>query len=446
MHLPSRALASLLAISLLLTLDSARALGAPEGLAPVHWPPGTEVLEFENLEGVILVRGTLRGMDSRDTTGSFALDTGAGFLAVGHRLAQHLGLADTLADPVSVQFVARPLPRLELGALQLDQLWPVLSVDMDVVQRVTDRPVLGLLGERLFSNHALLIDYRRGSAARIPVTPTPRDPRVPGGGEAAGEIDRSRRDLRTVLTPAAIAVPFEPAGDGKLIVAVRVANPRPPRFSEWLNFILDTGATKCVAFEDALTRHAPRAGQWPTLRGLAVPTLIGTSESRMVRIPALRIRTDGRDLEVRGIDCAVMRSEISEVLSRAVSRPVHGLLGYSFLKHYRVTIDYPRHVVWLDPEDADWDERPYEYSHVGLQLERGDGAVRVLAVADRSPAAQAGIVAGDEVVEIDGRPLVGSDIASITRMLEGRPGTRLRLTIRHGGRVSDHRLVRRRLL
>ena len=50
-------------------------------------------------------------------------------------------------------------------------------------------------------------------------------------------------------------------------------------------------------------------------------------------------------------------------------------IGYSLLKRFRLVVDYPDRVLWLDPIADYRDDRPLEYCQVGLQLERRDGAV-----------------------------------------------------------------------
>ena len=141
-----------------------------------------------------------------------------------------------------------------------------------------------------------------------------------------------------------------------------------------------------------------------------------------------------------------MQSEISGVLSRAVGEPVHGLLGYSFLRHYDVAIDYPNRILWLDPLKKAANDRPYEYSQVGLQLERQGTTVRIMGVAQDSPAARAGITVGDELTAIDGQATAKADIIAVTRRLEAPPGTHIVLKIRRGSTEHSYALVRRRLL
>src|SRR2546422_2513059 len=109
----------------------------------LHWPPGTNVVHFENMEGIVLLTITLHGLAGRDTTGPVALDTGAGFLALDLALARGLGISDSGAAEGDVGVAASPLPRLSLGDWEIDQLQPVLTVDAGIVRRVSDRPVLG---------------------------------------------------------------------------------------------------------------------------------------------------------------------------------------------------------------------------------------------------------------------------------------------------------------
>ena len=420
------------------------------------WPQGTEVLSFENLEGIILVEARLHGTRVADTTGTLALDTGAGYLALGHDLAFALGLDDSVPEPDAIEFTARPLPRLELGSIQIDQVSPVLGIDVEMIRQVTDRPVAGLLGQRVIGSRVVYIDYRAGQVALIPATferdesiqhAVPKDDRVSkSDGWPADSVASSRAELRGVLSRNAVPVPFRLSGDGKMLVRGRVSIPFPPRFSPWLTLVIDTGSTKCVLFEEALADFAASTRPWPALRGLQAPTLVGASSARLARVPYLELEAVGRDLRRAGVDAAVMQSPLSGVLSRAVGEPVHGLLGYSFLRHFRATIDYPRHVLWLDPQPGGWDDRPYEYSHVGLQLERRDGALRVIAVAEGSPADQAGILPGDEVIAVDKEQVSALDLLTVTRRLEGPPGTRTAITLRRGSVERTYSLVRRRLL
>ncbi len=402
----------------------------PESLASLPWPEGTQVLRFEDLDGAILVRAKLVSASGRDTSGIFVLDTGAGFLALDLGLARLLGIADPDAGPAAVDLAARPLARLELGGLQMDQVSPVLTVDAGVIRRVTGRPVLGLLGQALFRDRAIVLDYREGTLVILPpeTAPSPLS-----------------RVADLALSASSVVVPFRLAGDGKVLVSAWVTS-RAGRPAGRLTLIVDTGATKSVFFRAALDRRLPGWTAWPSLRGLGAPTLIGDASAELVRVTRIELRTPGGSSARSGVDAAVLGGDLGEALANDVGEPVDGLLGYSFLKHYRVALDFPRGLLRLDPSRGDVGDRPEEYSHPGLQLESVGEEVRVFAVAEGSPAARAGIRAGDELVAIDGESVTGLEVVAVARRLEGAPGTALSLGLRRGPREWTCRLVRRRLL
>jgi predicted aspartyl protease len=409
----------------------------------ITWPEGTEVLEAENLEGITLLKGTLFAPNGLDTTGLYALDTGAGYLAVDLELARRLGLADSAVSVNGVGLASHPIPRFTLGKLEMTDVEPVLTVDGDVMRRVTDRPIVGLLGQKPVSDRAVWIDYREAVVALIPIAAV--EPATSHSRHTADEA-RSRAALRDVLSTQAVAVPFQLAGDGKVLVAARVSNPRPPRFSPWLTLIVDTGASKTVFFEDELAANARHAGGWPTLGGLSAPTLVGTATARLARVPEIEVRTETGGLSVSSTDVALIRSDLSGLLSRVTQVEIHGLLGYSWLKHFRVVFDYPDRILWLDPIPGYVDDRPLEYSHVGLQIERREGQVVIAGVASGSPAARAGIKRGDVLVAVDGDAAADLDLVALARRLEGPPGTPTRVEIRRGDHIRTYRLVRRKLL
>lgn len=510
---------------------------------PRVYPDGTARIPAELLEGLLLLTGRASG-EGRDTTGAFVLDTGAGFLALDHDLALHLSLVDggTRTEPVGM--AQRPLRRLVLGDQTRDQVQPVLTIDGAIIRRVTDRPVLGLLGARLYDDRALQVDYLDREIRLLPTRSHSANAdsagpgtETAGGPRVAAAIRRSHASLASAISPDAMAVPFTLAGDGKILVDARVgvsrfASSRP------LRLILDTGATKTVLFRGPLRALGVDVARWPTLCGLSVPTLFGAPSACVVRLPRLtleamafdaggdeiqstaartakaeddrpdaaattaarlpagarRVRpavaamlgranddmkkeesgaaqphrtaaapgsaepaessaadADGapapRETTLRAAehDAILMDSELADVLSNVVGERVHGLLGYTFLRHYRVTVDYPNRVAWFE-HAADPDPRPFEYSHPGIQLERDGATLRIVAVAEGSPAAAARIAVGDTLVSVDGQPAAGQDLSDIARLLEGEPGSRLMLGVAGPDGRRTVAVVRRRLL
>ncbi len=400
--------------------------------------PSGETLAFENIEGILLVRATAHGI-GRDTSGVFALDTGAGFFAIDHELSQILGIDSTAISSDPIRLARTPLPRLEIGRMQFDQVQPILLIDANIIRQVSGRPVLGLLGARLLERYALDIDYLNSRVTWIDVSQD-------GAGDPGGDsVSASRRALGDGLDRSAMPMPFRIAGDGKILVPALVTN-LGSRMGDSLTLVLDTGATKTALFAHALATKAPAFERWPALRGLSAPTLIGSADARLARVRALVVGRGASFARGTEVDVAVLDSPLEAALSAEVDEPVDGLLGYSFLRRFGVVIDYPHRVLWLTPRPHSYDERPYEYSHVGLQIERRGDALRVIGVATHSPADIAGIRADDELAAIDGISVQALDVIDATLRLEGPPGTAVVLTMRREDQQRTYRLIRRRLL
>jgi len=97
----------------------------------------------------------------------------------------------------------------------------------------------------------------------------------------------------------------------------------------------------------------------------------------------------------------------------------------------------------LDPHSSYLDERGFsrlmsstdgEYGGLGLSVTMEDGAVKVIAPTEGSPAHRAGIQAGDFITHLDGRLIYGGTIDEAVDAMRGNPGTSIRLTIIRPGR------------
>jgi carboxyl-terminal processing protease len=98
-------------------------------------------------------------------------------------------------------------------------------------------------------------------------------------------------------------------------------------------------------------------------------------------------------------------------------------------------------VAALDPHSAYLDSEEFEeirlstmgsYPGVGIEVVAEDSAVKILRPIDGSPAQQAGLLPGDEIVKIDGND-IGADLAGAISRMRGASGSTVRLTIRRAG-------------
>jgi carboxyl-terminal processing protease len=74
------------------------------------------------------------------------------------------------------------------------------------------------------------------------------------------------------------------------------------------------------------------------------------------------------------------------------------------------------------------------YGGLGLTVSMEDGAVKVIAPQEDTPAARAGVKAGDYITHIDGKLLFGGTLDEAVATMRGRPGTRIGLTLVRPGR------------
>ncbi len=96
----------------------------------------------------------------------------------------------------------------------------------------------------------------------------------------------------------------------------------------------------------------------------------------------------------------------------------------------------------LDPHSAYLDEESYkelqssthgEFGGIGIEVTMEKGLIKVVTPLDDTPAAKAGIKAGDYIVRINNTPIVGMSLREAVKKMRGRVGEPLSLTILRKG-------------
>lgn len=102
------------------------------------------------------------------------------------------------------------------------------------------------------------------------------------------------------------------------------------------------------------------------------------------------------------------------------------------------------HSDYLGPDDFEkiqFDSRG-EFGGLGIDISSEDGVVIVVSPLDGTPAARAGILAGDKIIGLDGENIVGLSLNEAVRRMRGEPGAPIDLTVRRGDETFDVTIVR----
>jgi carboxyl-terminal processing protease len=92
----------------------------------------------------------------------------------------------------------------------------------------------------------------------------------------------------------------------------------------------------------------------------------------------------------------------------------------------------------LDPHSSYLDQEQFkelqvgtsgEFGGLGIEVGMEDGFVKVIAPIDDTPAQRAGIQAGDLIIRLDDTPVKGLSLNEAVKIMRGKPGTTLKLTV-----------------
>jgi carboxyl-terminal processing protease len=82
------------------------------------------------------------------------------------------------------------------------------------------------------------------------------------------------------------------------------------------------------------------------------------------------------------------------------------------------------------------EETTGEYAGLGVEVLMLEGALRVIAPIDDTPASRAGIKSGDVILQIDGKPVTSENGTEAVEQLRGKPGSAVALTIVRDGSTT----------
>ncbi len=74
-----------------------------------------------------------------------------------------------------------------------------------------------------------------------------------------------------------------------------------------------------------------------------------------------------------------------------------------------------------------------EFGGLGIEVGTENGFIKVIAPMDDTPAQKAGVKAGDLIIRLDEKPVKGMSLSKAVKLMRGKPGTELMLTILREG-------------
>jgi hypothetical protein len=385
------ALVSLYAAAAAIARDDGPAK-APAGAPGVL--QGPLVIPFQSVEYLVLVPVRINGAGPY----WFDLDSGASSCVIDRALAKTLNLplgerrqgGGAGKGTVDVDFT----PNVTFGLPGVDVLVPrVAAIDLSGLRPSIGREVVGILGYDFFERYVVEIDYD----AQVLRLHEPKGFSYSGGA--------TRLDLvierRLPYVVARITVAGQAAADKKLLV--------------------DSGSSDAVDTDLIEQSSGPR---------LEVIGGVGIGKEYKVHI--------GRVEKTR-----LGTLELTNAFGVA---PGVALIGGEVLHRFTVTLDYSRKKMLLEPNRFFAEPFLADASGLDLRLAEPDYKnLRVHNVLAHSPAAEAGLRAGDLITAIDGCPAPSLTLSQVQRMFshEDRP---FALTIQRGKEARCVKLKLRKLL
>ncbi len=357
----------------------------------VHFPPGESTVEVpfrSEGRGAIIIDVKVNGSEPV----AFVLDTGTpDSVLYRPEKCKDVDL-DFHSEAGDGARVARGV-RFELGGLRLEGA-EMMVMPEDGLKNIGSLPEDGIIGGQLFSSLVVEIDWEK-SRVRF-------------------------HDPATYEAPTNVtAVPLVKRGGHVYISSDVTIGGK----SQRVQLVVDTGSTGALSLRSDRT---------------SVPTR---------RLPEIVI---GRSLygEVKGYfgrtdELRLGGSSFENVLTVFLGRSAHmiavgsdGNLGVSLLRRFAVTFDYARDRMLLKPTDAI--AKPFRFPTSGFHIERqiaADGSIGISHVYADSPAARAGLTAGDRITAVDSRPILDLGIVALRDRLMEAPGTRVMLDVRRADTV-----------
>ena len=297
-------------------IDFLRYLGRQSNLYITNGASKTSIgFDLPNNRPILNVR-----INGRKEPLRFVLDTGSGISVISDETAKHLGIKAVarggMARAVGGKFeiVYGFLDSIEIGEAKIE------NVPVYIRRFYNDEvPVDGYIGLAVIAKYVTTVDY--------------------GTRTFALNRQRQNSDSPNALSQASIEIPIRTTTSGFLSGEVQVEGVNRP-----FNFIIDTGASISVVSEKMMELDEMHGFKHPGRMRVYGAAGIAEGVQTLV-LPRVLLGTQSREK----VDVAVLDLEpVNETTGFIQS----GIIGGNFLRYFRVTFDFKKSVIWLEPLNA----------------------------------------------------------------------------------------------
>jgi len=406
-----KALLIVFAAAIVATTSPTRAQDQRLPRPSVTLPDGaaTSSVPFESYRRWMVIEASVAGSDPL----RFILDSGAPIVVLASReLGEQLplqiigeALLGGVGEGEATTVALAAGVRVELDGATIENASMAVGAAGEAIAGMD-----GILGGSLFRNLVVEIDWE---SSRLTI----HDP------------------ARFEYTGDGVVLPLTLLPSGHLLVEGAVIQGDAVRAARLL---VDTGAGHALSLEPSLLE--PKEPLSNLIIGWGSN---GVARGDIGTVEGLRLGT----LELRDVITSFPTSGPWTGMGAAQGETIHGNIGQRILRRFHVIFDVPGGRLILEPGPTFGD--PFVFDTTGLALapwSPGSDELEIVEVIPGSPAAEAGIRAGDILLAIDGRGVAEIQPGEVETMLWGPPGGQVEVAVRQNGAQRRHRLTRRDLL
>ena len=333
----------------------------------INWAQGqtvplTRIPFLQVTGGVIIIQAQLT---PHEDTLQFIFDTGSSGISLDSATAQHLGCKPTY-DGLLIRGIAgvREVPQLRqqtltIGGLRTDSLDFYIN-DYSVLTSIYGVRIDGVIGYAMLSRYIVSIDYEKQCMEWF----------------APGTFNYPRKGW--LLQPQINRLPAYPFTIQELQ-------------TKSYPLLIDIGAGLNLLFSE---RFAQEAGVLDKTRKSWITSGEGIGGQIELRLTVLRsIRIGPYRFKKIPITIFDDRYNVTNYPHWA------GLIGNDLLRRFNIILNYPAGEIHLRPNRFYLDD--FDYAYIGMELYLIDGSIRIGFVANNSPAQEAGLQVGDEIIAIN---------------------------------------------